>query len=167
MITRNSNPVRQFCDRLIKLSSSSRCASDHNFTLWKFTRKIQSDEIGFATAQHQLRPAPHAPIHRPPPNRWGQPCRPSWTPRFRQRLLKMWTFRFKINPVRYVVVFFIWSFWIRIHWILSSTGHSSSIRRPFLIDLLLRLFLQVCMEPSAGYHFGNFTCEGCKVSSNR
>lgn len=24
----------------------------------------------------------------------------------------------------------------------------------------------VCKEPAAGYHFGAFTCEGCKVRDN-
>ena len=26
-------------------------------------------------------------------------------------------------------------------------------------------FCKVCSEPAAGFHFGAFTCEGCKVSA--
>lgn len=30
--------------------------------------------------------------------------------------------------------------------------------------LIMNQLCKVCGEPAAGYHFGAFTCEGCKVS---
>lgn len=41
------------------------------------------------------------------------------------------------------------------------------MRSFFRFDLQMNQQCKVCGEPAAGFHFGAFTCEGCKVSSYR